>query len=102
MTINLYAVKDVKVGFMNTWGEVNDAAAKRDFGDAINNSQSTLNKHPHDMQLFKVGTWNDQTGELTSKVEYLASGTDYYKEDNNNGVYTIREQNTTNVQQTNN
>ena len=52
MTINLYSVKDVKVGFMNTWGEINDAAAKRDFGDAINNSQSTLNKHPLDMQLL--------------------------------------------------
>ena len=102
MTINLYSVKDVKVGFMNTWGEINDTAAKRDFGDAINNSQSVLNKHPLDMQLFKVGTWNDQTGELTSKVEYLASGADFYKEENKNGIHTSGEQNTTNLQQTNN
>lgn len=102
MTINLYAVKDVKVGFMNTWGEINDAAAKRDFDDAINHSQSALNKHPHDMQLYKVGTWNDQTGELTSEVKYLASGADYFKEDNKNGIHTIGEQNPTNVQQTNN
>lgn len=80
MKINLYSVKDTKVGFMNTWGELNDNAAKRDFKEAINDPRSVLNKHPYDMELYLVGTWDDQTGELTSSVSYLASGKDFYEE----------------------
>ena len=80
MKINLYSVKDKKVGYMNTWGELNDNAAKRDFADAINDTRSTLNKHPYDMELYRVGIWDDQTGEIKADFEYLASGVDYYKE----------------------
>jgi len=80
MITKLYSVKDKKVGYMNTWAELNDNAAKRDFGDAINDERSTLNKHPYDMELWRVGTWNDETAELISDIEYLASGVDFYKE----------------------
>lgn len=79
MKINLYSVKDKKVGYMNTWGELNDNAAKRDFEDAINDPRSTLNKHPYDMELYRVGTWDDATGAVEANFEYLASGVDYFK-----------------------
>ena len=80
MILNIYSVKDKKIGYMNTWFCINDNAAKRNFDDAINDSRSELNRHPYDMELWKVGTWNDATAEIISKVEYLASGADYYKE----------------------
>lgn len=80
MEYNVYSVKDKKIGYMNTWCAENDNVAKRDFGDAINDPRSTLNRHPYDMELWRVGTWNDKTAEIKSDIEYLCSGVDYYVE----------------------
>ena len=49
--------------------------AMRAFGDAVNEDGSEYGKHPEDYILFRVGTWNQQTGELNILiVEELAKG----------------------------
>jgi hypothetical protein len=51
--------------------------AIRSFQDAINNPQNPqLNNHPDDYDLYIVGYFDDQTGEITNldKPEKLADG----------------------------
>ena len=76
MKLNIYAIKDVVVGTINNpFYLTNDNEAKRAFKNAINaNNGTQICLNYADMQLFKLGEFDDQTGEITSKVEYLISG----------------------------
>lgn len=38
--------------------------AIRAFGDEINNPQSEMQKHPEDYDLYHLGEFNDNTGEI--------------------------------------
>lgn len=81
MNIELYAVKDVKVGFTTPFEARNKGEAMRMFEAALNSPQSTLSKHPRDMELYKVGNYNQENGKMeTNEVEYIASGKDFVKE----------------------
>jgi len=55
-------------------------AAQRDFAAAINNGRpgdSSLVDHPEHFTLYKIGYWNDQTGEiLHTEREVICSGDD--------------------------
>lgn len=80
MKINIYAVKDTVQGaFMQPFYLQNDNVAKRAFEMAINDPNSNWNKMPKDLQLFKLGEYDDETGVIISKPEYLAKGADYVK-----------------------
>ena len=82
MKMNVYSVKDNKVGFSNVWYANNDNEAIRNFEDALNDERSALSKHPLDMELYGIGTWEDQTGTMTSEVRYITNGTEKYKPKN--------------------
>lgn len=59
--------------FMPTTGQ-----ALRAFGDEVNNPQSTINKHPADFRLFKLGDFDDNSGVIVSKnAEFLANAVDF-------------------------
>lgn len=80
MILKIYAVKDVVVGnFMLPFYLHNDNEAKRSFNLAIN-SEAQIAQNWKDLQLFSLGEWNDETGEITTKVEFLANGAEYKKE----------------------
>lgn len=80
MKLKIYAVKDVVVGnFMLPFYLHNDNEAKRSFNLAIN-SQTQIAQNWKDLQLFSIGEWNDETGEITNKVEFIANGAEYKKE----------------------
>lgn len=68
---NLYSIKDVKMGFQQVFILPNNASAIRWFGDTVSNKDNPMNKHPEDYQLFKIGSMNEDTGELTSDVQFL-------------------------------
>lgn len=55
--------------------------ALRGFIDAVNDPQNRqLHAHPEDFDLYSIGTFNDQTGELTHhKPERLMRGIDAKK-----------------------
>lgn len=40
--------------------------AERSFTDAVNDPQSSYNKHPEDYTLFHVGEFDDSTGQTTN------------------------------------
>lgn len=77
MKINLYSIKDTKMGFQQVFCLPNNASAIRWFGDTVTNKDHPMNKHPEDYQLFSIGTFDDQTGEITSKVDFLENASSF-------------------------
>lgn len=52
--------------------------AIRAFGDEMQNPQSTMHKHPNDYDLYIIGRYNEETGELfDDSKERIARGIDY-------------------------
>lgn len=77
MTQNIYAVKDNKTGFENLLIQPNDACAKRLFATLANEKDNKINIYPADMELWKLGSWNTNTGVMNAiQPEYMLRGTD--------------------------
>lgn len=65
MIYNLYAIRDVKTGFLSITHDVNDASACRNFEHAIlNHEDSLFFSHPEDYALYFLGTYDTDTGKL--------------------------------------
>lgn len=68
MIIGVYCVFDAKAGIFGTpFCQHSDGLAIRDFTDAVNDGSNPNNmwhKHPEDFSLFKVGEYDQKTGEL--------------------------------------
>lgn len=66
MKQRLYSIRDNKVGYMQPVIRQNDAAAIRDFVATISlsGSDSMLNLCPSDFDLYFVGYFDDEAGEL--------------------------------------
>lgn len=64
MKFNVYAIRDVKTGFLSPTFEVNDAVAMRNFQHAVMNSDSVLFSHAKDFDLYKIGTYDSDAGKL--------------------------------------
>ena len=76
MLVNLYAIYDVCSGIYDgPFPGVADGAVLRDFTDMCKKKDSKMGTHPEDFTLFKVGTWNDGTGEVVDLLtEKLMNG----------------------------
>lgn len=53
-------------------------AAVRSFRDEVNNPESPMNKHPEDYDLYELGAFDDESGDLRSldKPRMVAIGKD--------------------------
>lgn len=77
-----YIIITVKDNAVEAFQPVSNVRAKgeaiRSFIDAINNPQNKqLHDHPEDFDLYTVGTYDDQTGNITPHTpERLMRGTD--------------------------
>lgn len=77
MNYGVYCIKDVKVGFMNPFVQPNDAIAVREFGNLVNSpGTSTVSVNYEDMELYRLGSYCQDTGVISSCVEYLVKGVD--------------------------
>lgn len=68
--------------FVNPFYQATNGEAIRGFGDAVNDPKmGDLNKHPKDFILYEVGTFDDNSGELTSIVppNRIAAASDFVK-----------------------
>lgn len=61
MKRTLYCIRDNLSGFGTPVFDVSDQTAKRNFSYAINNN-AELNFCPSDFDLYKVGTFDSETG----------------------------------------
>lgn len=72
MKIGIYAIKDVKIGFMSTWQSHSDETATRAF---IN----TEMPYKQDFELWKIGIYDDQLGIIENDQKFITN----YPEVNN-------------------
>lgn len=67
MIHQVIAVKDVKAGhYAKPVAVPTDAVGVRAFADAVNDSSSEYFKHPEDYEIWNIGTYDDNTGELVA------------------------------------
>lgn len=76
MEMIMVAIKDRALdAYMRPFFAQTKGQAIRMFTDEINNKESPMQKHPDDYDLWYLGTWNDQDGQLNDqKPEQLAIG----------------------------
>ena len=61
MLKNIYVIRDYKVGYTNLVLDLNDAVAVRGFKSVLTPDSLQYN-NPKDFALFKVGTFDTETG----------------------------------------
>lgn len=75
--LNLYSVFDQKAkAYLAPFAMTNDDVAMRAFADTVNDGESPMAKHPEDYTLIRLGTFDDDTGEITKPelAEVLGKG----------------------------
>lgn len=83
MKVNIYSIKDEKVSFTSLVTNRTDGAARRDFAVAINDpAQRSFNYSPSDFALYRVGTFDIDTGiiEPCSPLELICTGKEVFNE----------------------
>lgn len=77
----LFAVKDVKSGrFASPFVADNIQVAKRNVAWAMKDKTTAFYNFPEDYQLFRLGSFDEQTGELASDVLFVANLTEFKSE----------------------
>lgn len=72
----VYAIKDTKVGFMQPFIQVNDDVAVREFKNIVNCGNSIVSANYQDMELYCLGSYNQDNGEIVSNVDFIIKGVD--------------------------
>jgi len=68
MILQILSVQDIKAGaFHRPFFAQSEQAGARSFIDEVNRSSpdNIMNTHPEDFILFKLGSWDDETGEFS-------------------------------------
>lgn len=78
MNLGIYAIRDLKSGFMTPTVEQNDAVAVRNFEHAVRQGNSILFSHASDFQLMYLGEYDTETGRITPAelIEIVFDGKD--------------------------
>lgn len=80
MIYPVYAVRDKLAGFGAPEIALNDSMMIRSFGQRINN-ESLYQYSPSDYDLYRIGTYNVDTGEFKAIMpEFIKSGLEVYGE----------------------
>ena len=76
MTYYTFSIYDTKAQYYHLpYNLKNEAVAIRQFGDMVNDKETTINKHPEDYTLFKIGTWDDQNAKYSLEKTPKSLGT---------------------------
>lgn len=67
MKFNMYAIQDIKTGFMTPTLDVNDVSAARNFQSAIMQGTGLYGTHPEDFRLFRIATYESDSGVVTTE-----------------------------------
>lgn len=70
MILNVYSVRDLTTGFNQPWCDKSDEAAIRGFGFSINQND-IMGFRPSDFQLFQIGTFDTEKGDLGTMLPTL-------------------------------
>lgn len=67
----LYSIRDIKSTYMQVLTDHNDATAIRGFKQAVMVPDSIMALHPTDFALYRVGSFDADTGEIQSQTPEL-------------------------------
>lgn len=77
----IYSLKDIKLGKLGIpFVAPNDDIAKRMLAETMQAGDTTIAKYPEDFQLFKLGEYDEITGELVNDFKFIANATEFKKE----------------------
>lgn len=66
----VFAVRDRAINaYMSPIAYTAEGQAIREFVDEVNRAESPLNKHPEDYDLYRLGTFDDNTARYTNEPE---------------------------------
>ena len=69
MDLLIYSVYDSKAeAFLPPFFLPREEMAIRTFSDAVNSNDHQFGRHPEDYNLFRLGTFDDSSGELRSEI----------------------------------
>ena len=69
MKVFMYGIYDSAIGaYKQPFFMQQDGAAMRGFTDLCMNAETDLAKHPKDFTLFRLGIFDDQTGEISGET----------------------------------
>ena len=75
MLLKIYSVYDEKAGaYLPPFYMQNDAVAVRAFRNSVQDEEHNFHKNAEDYTLFRLGAWDDNTGETVEEIEAVASG----------------------------
>lgn len=79
MKKSMFSVYDIKAKtYCAPFIATNNAVAIRDFSHAANHPDTPVSQYPSDYILYKIGDFNDETGELMSSLPHnLGRASDY-------------------------
>lgn len=77
--MNIYSIKDTKVGFTSVFTAPNNFVAIRMFADTAKDGQSLIAMHPEDFELYNLGKLNDESGQIEPEVTYLERAQSFMK-----------------------
>ena len=80
MIMELYCVKDVKSGYMNPFPMQNRGVALREFAASVMSRQGIFEKYPEDMEFWQIAEYDNDSGVITPKLEFVVSARDFLKE----------------------
>lgn len=84
MQYGIYAIHDKKIGYMAPFINHSDETAKRSFiAGAQEKEPNAINTYSEDKSLWRLGNFDDNTGELISSKEWLMDAPERRKEDGN-------------------
>ena len=73
----MYAFRDTKIGFMQPFLQQNEAVAMRTLKMAVNDENSQIRAMADDIQLYQIGTYDDETGEVKADLKFVANAIDH-------------------------
>lgn len=65
MIYGVYAIKDAKTSFMPCNVDYCNDSAIRNFEHAVMDADSLMRSHPADYTLYRLGSYNTETGTIT-------------------------------------
>lgn len=71
MNYVVYAFRDKKIGYMQPFFQLTDPQAMRSAKLAVEDPDSTLCKIKDDLELWRLGTYDDQLGKLTPELKFI-------------------------------
>lgn len=80
MKTKLYAIKDKRIEFGPLYEDKNDASALRNFEELIRKGDSLANRYPDDFELYYMGEYDRDTGEVKSEVRYMDTAKNYIQQ----------------------